>query len=238
MQTSYRSIYKFFRGLPIHPQWLSDRFHKASRRLLAGIDGSLVLDIGSGNRSVAPLLGRDNIVYSVDFPDTNKRYASLPDVYGDACRLPISNESVDVILLLEVLEHVPSADQAIKEVQRVLKTDGSLYVSVPFIYPIHDAPYDFRRFTLHGIRSLLKENNLTPEIEISHGNSFVTAFQLMNMAILEVAKGLEMKNRFLGLLSVILFYPVCLLINTISLPFLLSKSDASCFGYFVVAKRN
>lgn len=237
MQPIYRVLYNLFRGLPIHPQWLSDRFHRTSSHLLAGINRSLVLDIGSGNRSIAPFLGGENTIYCIDFPDTNSRYTSIPDIYGDACSLPIADESVDVILLLEVLEHVPSADRALKEVHRALKVGGSLYISVPFIYPIHDAPYDFRRFTLHGLRLLLSENKLTPEIEITHGNSFVTAFQLMNLAILEVAKGLEMKNKLLGLLSFVLFYPICLLINIICLPFLFSRSDASCFGYFVVAKR-
>ena len=46
-------------------------------------------------------------------------------------------------------------DQALAEAYRVLKIGGSLVVSVPFLYPVHDAPYDFQRYTSFGMSQAL-----------------------------------------------------------------------------------
>ena len=44
------------------------------------------------------------------------------------------------------------------ECNRVLKSDGKLIVSVPFVQREHEQPYDFRRFTSFGLVALLEKN--------------------------------------------------------------------------------
>lgn len=226
------------KGTILHPQWLSDRFHIRSRRCLQEIKQSVILDIGSGNSRHKRLLDSSNRLYRLDYPETNRRYHSSPDIYGDACYLPIRAESADVVLLFEVLEHLADDKQALLEIYRVLKPGGRFYTSVPFIYPVHDAPTDYRRFTIHGLRLLLNETGFASRKEIQHGNSFVTALQMFNLAILETVRDISRKNKLFSLILGVAAYPLCILVNITGLPFIyLTSRSASCFGHFIIAER-
>lgn len=82
------------------------------------------------------------------------------NVVGFADRLPFANESFDTLLVTEVLEHVGDAELAADEIARVLRPGGHAVITVPYLYPTHEAPYDFRRFTHFGLRSLLERHGL------------------------------------------------------------------------------
>lgn len=62
----------------------------------------------------------------------------------------------DVAFCLEVLEHTLYPRTVISNIYGSLKKGGTLYLSVPFLFPIH-ADEDYWRFTEHGLRHLLKE---------------------------------------------------------------------------------
>jgi len=94
---------------------------------------------------------------ALDFPLTNTRYRQRPDVFGDARHLPFSDDSFDQIFLLEVLEHIPDPSRVPREIKRCLKPEGLLFLSTPCLYPLHDEPHDFQRFTRHGLRRLFPE---------------------------------------------------------------------------------
>jgi SAM-dependent methyltransferase len=77
-------------------------------------------------------------------------YGTRPTVYGDAHCLPLRNASVDAVACYEVLEHVVDPVHALRELARVLVPGGVAECSMPFLYPIHDAPHDFQRWTRHA----------------------------------------------------------------------------------------
>ena len=54
---------------------------------------------------------------------------------GDALRLPYADNSFDVVLMSEILEHVPSDEAAMAEMVRVLKPGGLAAVTVPRYWP-------------------------------------------------------------------------------------------------------
>ncbi|NMO04596.1 class I SAM-dependent methyltransferase [Gordonia sp. TBRC 11910] len=54
---------------------------------------------------------------------------------GDALRLPYADDSFDVVLMSEILEHIPSDEAAIAEMVRVLKPGGLAAVTVPRYWP-------------------------------------------------------------------------------------------------------
>jgi SAM-dependent methyltransferase len=63
----------------------------------------------------------------------------------------VTSGSVDFVTSVSVLEHVKNPQQAMKEIFRILKPGGIVYVNVPFIFPFHADPDDFYRFTYKGI---------------------------------------------------------------------------------------
>ncbi len=225
------------KGNCLHPQWLSDRYHAASRKALGEVRQGMVLDIGSGDSDHGSLLAEGCTLIRLDYPATNRRYRRRPDVYGDARCLPVVSSGVDTVLLLEVIEHVPEYARILLECRRVLKPGGRIHLSVPFLYPIHDAPHDYHRFTRYGLCHELESAGFRVLELIQHGNSFVTALQMMNMAWLEVARQALSRNHAVGLVVAVVVYPLCLLNNLLALPLLgIRGRSAAALGYYVVAE--
>jgi len=149
-----------FRLLPLHPQWLLEMSgaERALDSAFAGLRGR-VLDIGCADRRFATRLPAGCEYLGLDYPDTAVgMYRTRPDVFADARALPFPAASLQGVILKDVLEHVPGPEQVLSEIARVLSAGGTLVLWMPFIYPIHDAPYDFQRYTEHGLRRYLAEH--------------------------------------------------------------------------------
>lgn len=96
-----------------------------------------VLEIGVGEGEVmARVVERfpDASVAGLDLPDAELaegwRARGLPCLFGDATRLPFADGTFDLVLAIEVLEHVPDPDRALQELARV--STRWLVASVPF----------------------------------------------------------------------------------------------------------
>ena len=61
--------------------------------------------------------------------------------------IKIKKNTFDNLIIMNVLEHLPDLRVVFKETNRILKNDGSLIGSTPFIYQVHGAPFDYLRFT-------------------------------------------------------------------------------------------
>jgi len=79
------------------------------------------------------------------------------DFIADACDLPFRDESIDMVIFKNVLEHVKNPMKALSEIRRVLKKGGILYTKIPFLQPFHAVPDDFQRYTKSGFRGLFKD---------------------------------------------------------------------------------
>ncbi len=79
------------------------------------------------------------------------------DVVADAHNLPFADEEFEQILATEVLEHLHTPQKAIAEMIRVLKPGGKLILTTRFVFPIHDAPHDYYRYTKYGLQHLFKD---------------------------------------------------------------------------------
>lgn len=145
-----RSWAALLRRTPLHPQWLL-----GPRRPPAGLAAvrGAVLDIGSADRWIWPHLPLGVDYVALDYPATGRDlYGTRPDIFADAALLPFRDAAFDAVICLEVLEHVAQPDRVLAEIARVLKPGGKVWFSMPFLYPIHDAPYDYQRLTEHGWR--------------------------------------------------------------------------------------
>lgn len=175
-------------------QWLS---RKITRQHIAEFikkhaTEKKVLDLGS---SWSP--------YSEYFPNrTSCDIDDRPgvDVIGDAHDLPFADGEFDVILCSEVLEHLHTPEKAISEMCRVLKPGGELILTTRFMFPQHDVPYDYFRFTEYGMRHLFRDwkvEELIPETK----NFETLAVLIHRMAFTMEFKGGVFTRAFLFLLA-------------------------------------
>jgi SAM-dependent methyltransferase len=86
-----------------------------------------------------------------------------PDYLCSAESIPVKDNHFDMILLTEVLEHLKNPKLVIKELFRILKDNGILIASMPFLRPVHMYPHDFQRWTEVRIRIELEEMGFTVE---------------------------------------------------------------------------
>lgn len=131
---------------------------KAVRSFLPSLHGTVV-DLGSGNMPYKTLVvsqPRVEQYLAVDWSQLSY-YDTVPDIYWDGKTLPMESNSVDCVLMTEVLEHLSQPSAVLKEVHRVLKPAGLLMGTTPFVWPLHEVPNDRQRFTPLGVADLLAQ---------------------------------------------------------------------------------
>jgi SAM-dependent methyltransferase len=135
------------------------------RRVAPRARGRL-LDVGCGDKPyvdifrpfVAEYLG---IEHEATFAQTAAVQGERkPDVLYDGKRLPFDDRSFDTVLSVQVLEHTPDPAGLVREMGRVLKDDGTLILSAPFQFRLHEEPHDYFRFSPHGLAVLCESAGL------------------------------------------------------------------------------
>ncbi|MCG2717539.1 MAG: class I SAM-dependent methyltransferase, partial [Nanoarchaeota archaeon] len=93
-----------------------------------------ILDVGCGTAARLEEMSEYENVIGIDISHDALRYAKMRGcsnmICADAQSLPIKTESLDIVLLLDVLEHIEEDYTAIKEVYTVLREDGFLIITV------------------------------------------------------------------------------------------------------------
>jgi len=113
-----------------------------------------LLDLGAGTKPYAPLYeSYFGSCTSVDVPHSPHDVSAV-DVMAFADALPFDDASYDCVICTEVLEHCPDPRGALAEVSRVLRPGGRVFLTTPFLRPLHEMPHDYFRFTPSGITRL------------------------------------------------------------------------------------
>lgn len=120
-------------------------------RFLPTVTVGDVLDYGAGNSPYRSFL-RCNRYVTADI--TQNTDGTIRHLIAPGRPLPEADASFDLILLMDVLEHLPDPDAVITELRRLLRPGGRMIVSVPFLYREHEAPHDYVRYTSFGLRRL------------------------------------------------------------------------------------
>lgn len=142
------------------PRYIGIVYIEPVMREVKSIARGTMLDLGCGTRRYESIFKEVVDAYiGLDWPEIEDR--ALPDVVGDAMRIPFKTASVDVVLATELMEHLPAPHDFLMEVARVLRGDGILILSVPFMEPIHEEPRDFYRFTPFSLRLLLEQHGFS-----------------------------------------------------------------------------
>ena len=149
-----RRTLRLWRQDYLHYKYLWPNLEWAARKALeeVGVDRPRVLDIGCGHKPYRDLFSRAHH-WGMDHGLVD----ASPDVVGDVLRLPIRDQSVDIVFATQVIEHVRNPQIMVSECKRVLRPNGRLILSGPFFWPLHEEPYDFFRFTKYGFEQLVKD---------------------------------------------------------------------------------
>ncbi len=131
------------------------------------IAGKIVLDIACGSGYGTKLMSAQaKRIYGVDVSDAAVSYArthfNAPNITyktGDGKKIPLDDNSVDVVVSYETLEHVDGYKDFLKEIKRVLKPEGVLLLSTPNSaeYPKGNH-FHFREFNHKELVTMLGEH--------------------------------------------------------------------------------
>ena len=88
---------------------------------------------------------------------------------GDLYAIPLADQSVDLVLLLQAITDVPEPWRVLAEVRRVLRPGGRLIIFESVSYPEHDAPWDYYRLMPQGLRHWAEKYVVNGAYCLEHG---------------------------------------------------------------------
>lgn len=150
------------RGYYAGGDYANDRYVWTIRTFLPACQGKRILEIGCGSGKLLDLLKPLNEVVGVDASADGIAACSARGIEGHcidpSCEpMPFTDESFDIVICLETIEHMMNPYYALMEMRRVLRSGGRLICSVPnpiwghiLLYPgLFEYKY-FRRFLEQG----------------------------------------------------------------------------------------
>jgi SAM-dependent methyltransferase len=153
------------------------------------------------------------------------------DLLGDLERLPFAGASLDAVVCTHVLEHVADPRSGFEEIARVVKPGGTVYVEVPFLFPLHPDPLDRHRWTLDGLRQELRAFE---EIQAgASGGPFSTLVSVVPTLAGSILPGFLLFNAARGCLGWIL-WPVKFLDHLARLS---SRSEMVAPAFYFLGRR-
>ena len=92
--------------------------------------------------------------------------------------LPFNDNSIDNIFFFNAIYIIKEPEKLLKEINRILKKDGKLFIASPFIFNEAEEPDDFRRYTSQGLEELLWKANFSDFEIIPFGERFTAGIHL------------------------------------------------------------
>lgn len=154
-----------------------------------------------------------------------------PDQVLDVCDNEFEKKiqfSPDCIVALEVFEHLKDPFLAVQNLRKILKKNGIIIISTPFIFGMHDLPHDYFRYTKFGLINLFKDFS---NVNITQRNDGV--FDIIFVLLFRSYQDKRILNKFLGSFFVIfyyIFFPFIFVLNKFF------RSDLITTGYYLVAR--
>lgn len=193
---------------------------------LDGIDSLKVLNVGAGGTIETYLKTKFNFVKSIDV-DVNRE----PDQVIDVCDIDQLKDltfTPQLICMFEVLEHTKNPINAIQNLHEIIDENSYVMLSTPFIFHIHDEPYDFFRFTKYGLEILFQNFK---EVVVKPRNGW---FETILVLFVRLRMERNILSKMIGNLFILIYFlltPITYLLQSII------KSEKITTGYFVYAKK-
>ena len=141
-------------------------------------------------------------------------------------KFKLKKNSFNNVIIFNVLEHLPDTKNVFSEIKNILKKDGTLIGSTPFIYQVHGAPNDYFRFTKDFFYENLKKQFKKIYIkQLGHG-PFIASFSLINPYL-----------KFLPILREVILIFAYILDSLIQIFVKTKLSEIYTIGFFFIIKR-
>lgn len=165
-----------------------------------------LLDFGCGSKPYRQLFNDVDSYVGIDYKmEGREDRQNEVDVYYDGKTIPFENQHFDSILCTEVLEHVFNIDVVLKEFNRVLKTNGRLLVTTPFMWEEHEMPHDFARYTSTALEHLYSQNGFKI-IESKKTGNYIEVISQFTLNYIKNVLPRNKKVRFVFLFPFIVFF--------------------------------
>ena len=144
------------------PNWLIMKINNRAYLRGCHVIQGRVIDLGCGTAPYkVDILEKADEYIGVDWHGSLHDQGNV-DVFADLSeRLPFPDHSADTVVAFQVMEHLPEPAFFLSECHRILRPGGALFLTVPFMWEVHEAPHDYHRFTRYGLEYLLKKTGFS-----------------------------------------------------------------------------
>jgi SAM-dependent methyltransferase len=152
--------------------------------------GGRLLDVGCGELPYEPLFaGHVSEYVGLDFVDN-----PLAQLHGAAEALPVADESFDVVLCTQVLEHCDDPGRVVAELRRVTRPGGVVLASTHGVQPYHPSPADHWRWTHTGLERLFASNGGWRSLSVEPGAGTAACLAMLGVRYVDLlAKRLHVR---------------------------------------------
>jgi SAM-dependent methyltransferase len=188
-----------FLGLIVNPFYIARKGLYNNLSTLGNKITGKTLDVGCGTRPYEKLFNHSTYV-GLEFDTGIDSEKKVADYYYDGKTFPFKESEFDSVVTNQVLEHVFNPDEFLSEINRVLKINGKLLLTVPFVWDEHEQPLDYARYSSFGLKSLLEKNGFEILDLRKSVNDYSVLAQLFNAYIYKITR----RNIFIKNLALIL----------------------------------
>ena len=194
-------------GLVINPFYIARKALLESIKELGDNISGKTLDVGCGTKPYEKYFKSSEYI-GLEIETTVHREVRKADFFYDGTKFPFNNNEFDSIVTNQVFEHVFNPDSFLNEINRVLKKNGILLLTVPFVWDEHEQPYDFARYSSFGIKSVLEKNGF----EIIAHRKTVTNFGVIIQLINGYIYKMTVRNSLIRqIVTVLVMFPLSIL---------------------------